>query len=91
MSTYSERLQLLLTPALRERLEVESRRRGVSMAGVVREAIDAGLMRVAREGRMRTVAEIGERRAAFVPVDELERIVASKREEPLGRLGLGSA
>ena len=85
---YSERLQLLLTPALRERLQLEARRRGVSVAEVARGAIDVSLTRFAREDRVQAVAEIAGMHAAFLPVEELERVIAAEREEPLARLGL---
>lgn len=53
---YSERLQLLLSPGQRRRLDAEARRTGASVASLVREAIDE------RYGRMPTDEE---RRAAF--------------------------
>lgn len=43
MSTYTHRLQILLDDERHERLAAASRRRGVSVATVVREAIDRGL------------------------------------------------
>lgn len=43
MSTYTHRLQVLLDDERHDRIAAASRRRGVSVATVVREAIDRGL------------------------------------------------
>lgn len=43
MSMYSHRLQILLDDDRHERITVSARERGVSVATVVREAIDRGL------------------------------------------------
>jgi hypothetical protein len=43
MSMYSHRLQILLDDKRHERITVAARQRGVSVATVVREAIDRGL------------------------------------------------
>lgn len=43
MSMYSHRLQILLDDGRHERISAAARRRGVSVATVVREAIDRGL------------------------------------------------
>lgn len=43
MSMYSHRLQILLDDTRHERITVAARQRGVSVATIVREAIDRGL------------------------------------------------
>lgn len=43
MSMYSHRLQILLDDSRHERITVAARQRGVSVATIVREAIDRGL------------------------------------------------
>lgn len=43
MSMYSHRLQILLDDGRHERIAAAARQRGVSVATVVREAIDRGL------------------------------------------------
>jgi hypothetical protein len=52
MSMYSHRLQILLDDERHERIKVSARERGVSVATIVREAIDRGLP--GAEGRRRT-------------------------------------
>src|SRR4029453_6940003 len=37
---YNERLQILVTPEQRKRWELEARRRGTSVAGLIRDAVD---------------------------------------------------
>jgi hypothetical protein len=54
MSTYSHRLQILLDDERHERVAAVSRQRGVSVATVVRDAIDRGLP--ADEPRRRAAA-----------------------------------
>jgi hypothetical protein len=54
MSVYSHRLQILLDDGRHERVAAAARRRGVSVATVVREAIDRGLP--AAESRRRVAA-----------------------------------
>jgi hypothetical protein len=54
MSMYSHRLQILLDDGRHERISAAARERGVSVATVVREAIDRGLP--GGEGRRRAAA-----------------------------------
>jgi predicted DNA-binding protein len=54
MSMYSHRLQILLDEGRHERVAAAARQRGVSVATVVREAIDRGLPGV--EGRRQAAA-----------------------------------
>jgi hypothetical protein len=79
---FSERLQLLLSPEQRERLRAEADRRRVSVAALIREAIDEHVGVVARSDRVRAVEEISRMRAPFVPPDELEAVLAETRASP---------
>ncbi len=54
MRMYSHRLQILLDDGRHERIAAAARSRGVSVATVVREAIDRGLP--ARDGARRAAA-----------------------------------
>ena len=40
---YSKRLQILVTPEQRRRWELEARRRGTSVAGLIRDSVDRDL------------------------------------------------
>lgn len=82
---YSVRLQLLISPEQRRRLEDEAKRRGTSVASVIREAIDARLGSIAPEHRAQAVAEIGRMSGRFVPPAELGRLIDEERERFLGR------
>ena len=76
---YSERLQILVSPEQRRMLEAEARRRGVSVAALIRDAVEERLGVVDRETREEAVAEIREMRGTYVPPDELNRIVEEER------------
>lgn len=81
----NERLQLLISPEQRRRLEAEARRREASVASVIREAIDVHLGTVDRSARVRAVEEIAAMRAGpFLTPEELNRIVAEEREAQFG-------
>lgn len=77
----SERLQILVSPEQRRRLEDEAVRRGTSVAGVVREAVDAQLDTVSREDRIRAVEEIAAMRAEYLPPDELSRVIEEQYDD----------
>jgi predicted DNA-binding protein len=81
MHMFTERLQLLLSPEQRRRLAAEARRRGTSVASVVREAIDARLGIVTREERLRAVDEIRRKggRGRFLAPDELDELAEQER------------
>jgi hypothetical protein len=86
---YSERLQILVTPQQRRRLQAESRRRGTSVAAIIRDAVDAELGGpVTREDRMRAVEEIRQMggRAKFLTPEELNRIAQEAIEDRFDRL-----
>lgn len=78
---YSERIQLLISPEQRRRLEQEAKRRGTSIAAVVRDAVDSTLGGPTREERMAAVERIRARHGApFLTPEELNRLVAEERE-----------
>jgi hypothetical protein len=81
MCMYSVRLQLLISPEQRRRLEVEAKRRRVSVASVIREAIDARYGSIAPEQRARAVEEIGRMRGKFLEPRELSRLIDEEREQ----------
>lgn len=60
----SERLQVLIEPSQSKRLQLVARQRGVSVAVVVRDAID---LEIGRAGRSRLAA--GDRILAATPID----------------------
>lgn len=78
---YSERVQILLSPEQRKRLEDEARRSGSSIAALVRDAIDARFAGVTREQRMEAVKRMTSRSAEFIPPDELEELIDSRYDD----------
>jgi predicted transcriptional regulator len=83
----SERLQILVTPEQRRRLQSEARDRGASVGGLVREAIDARYGGFSREERIQAVEEMARAEGGrFVSPDELNRIVEEERDEEFERL-----
>ena len=85
MCMYNVRLQLLISPEQRRRLEIEAKRRKTSVASVIREAIDVRYGSVAPEQRARAVEEIGRMKGKFIPPQELERLIGEERERALAR------
>lgn len=81
MHMLTERLQILVSPEQRRRLEDEAERRGTSVAGVVREAVDAQLDTVSREDRITAVEEIAAMRAEYLPPDELNRMIEEQYDD----------
>jgi hypothetical protein len=82
---YNVRLQLLISPEQRRRLETEAKRRKTSVASVIREAIDARFGSIAPEQRVRAVEEIGRMKGKFVPPQKLKRLIDEEREQALTR------
>ena len=76
----SERLQILVSPEQKRRLEVEAAAQGISVGGVVRAAVDSRYRRVPRAQRLTAVEEIRSMRANL-PEDPatLERIMDAAR------------
>lgn len=89
MSMLTERLQILISPEQRRRLETEAKRRGSSVATVVREAIDTTLAGPTRDERREAVEAMKAMKGKYLPVEELEAIVDEERERnfPLVRPG----
>lgn len=78
---YSERIQLLISKEQRRRLDQEAKRRGTSVASVVREAVDAQLGGPTREERRAALERIKNMRSGvFLTPEELNRLVAEERE-----------
>jgi predicted transcriptional regulator len=80
MSMLTERLQILISPAQRRRLETEARLRGRSVAAIVREAIDASLGVPTREERRAAFEAIAAMRGRYLTPQEIEEIIAEERE-----------
>ena len=78
----NERLQLLISPEQRRRLEAEARRRDASVASVIREAIDLHLGTTDRSARLRALEEIRAMQGGpFLTPEELNREVGAEREQ----------
>ncbi len=76
----SERLQVLVTPEQRKRLESEAKRRGRSVGGLIRDAVDARFGAVSPEDRLEALAGIEKTAGRFLTLDELDRVVQEERE-----------
>ena len=77
---FSERLQILLTPDQRRRLQQEAKRRNTSITALVREAVDEHFGGVSEEGREQAYLSIVGRRARFVAPDGLDELVEGRFE-----------
>lgn len=83
----SERLQILVTPEQRRQLESEAKRRGSSVGGLVRDAIEARFGGVSRAAKIEAVEEIARAKGGrFIPPDELNRMFEEERDEEFKRL-----
>jgi len=81
----TERVQILLTPQQRRRLEEEARRQSRSVASLVREAIDARFGTVSRQERLAAVEAIAHMRGGrYLSPEQLNRMVEEERETILG-------
>lgn len=77
----TERVQILLTPQQRRRLEDEARRQSRSVASLVREAIDARFGTVSREERIAAAKAIAAMSGGrYLTPDEINRAVEEERE-----------
>src|SRR5258708_857680 len=81
MSMLTERLQILIRPDQRKRLEAEARKRKTSVAAVVREAVDLRFNAVTPEDRRRALDELRQMHAQFVSPEELNRMVEEERDD----------
>lgn len=83
----SERLQILVTPEQRRRLDAQARERGTSVGSLIREAIDSSFGEVSRAHRIRAAEEIAAMNGGrYMPPDQLDRAFEEEREEELARL-----
>lgn len=78
-----ERLQILISPEQRRRLEQEAVRRRTSVAAVIREAIDAQLGAVRPEDRREAVEAIRSMQGAALSPEEIEALVEEERRKAL--------
>lgn len=86
MRMYTERLQILVSKEQRRRLEREARRRKSSVAGVIRDAVEAQLGGTSRRERLQAFEAISRLRGApYLAPEELEREIDAARAEELGR------
>lgn len=87
MCMYSERMQILISPEQRQRLEVEAADRGISVAAAVRQAIDAQYgVGPTRQERIAAAARICSGRAESIPIDELEELIDSRFDDEMERI-----
>ena len=76
----NERLQILVTRDQRRRLESEAQRRGLSVGGLIREAVDAHLGHVGEAEHLRAVDGIRATSGRFLPPEDLNRLVDEERD-----------
>ena len=81
MCMFSERLQILISPEQRRRLEAEARRRGTSVAAVIRESVDVHLGTPAGGARADAIAAIRAFHGRALSPAQIERIVEQERAE----------
>jgi hypothetical protein len=79
----NERLQVLIRPDQRRRLEAEAKRRHTSVATLVREAVDARYGAIAPAERVAAVEAIRSLSGAFLSPNELSRLIEQEREATL--------
>jgi hypothetical protein len=76
---FSERFQILISPDQRRRLEGEAKRRGTSVAALIREAVDLYVGAPARRERLDAIAGLRAMRGRLLLPEELERLVQEER------------
>ena len=79
MRMLTERLQILVDPEQRRRLEDEARRSGVSVGALVREAIDARVGAAAVEERLHAVEAIRALSGSDLTPEEIDEIIGEER------------
>jgi predicted DNA-binding protein len=79
MSMLNQRLQVMVSQEQRARLDVAARRRGTSVATLVREAIDEHVGVPTRGDRQDALAAIREMQGRFVTPEQLEAIIDEER------------
>lgn len=80
MSMLTERLQILVSPDQRRRLEGEARRRGTSVGSLIREAVDARFGTVSQDDRLRALEGIRATEGRFLSPGELNEVVTEERD-----------
>lgn len=86
MSMFTERLQILVSKDQRRRLEREAKRRGTSVASVIRDAVDAELGVDPRKEKLAAFETIrGLPRVALPPIEELNRLIDEAHDEEIRR------
>jgi hypothetical protein len=81
MRMYTQRLQILVSKEQRRRLEREAKRRGASVASVIREAVDERLGGIAREDRIAAADWIAAiEPQPYVAPDDLKRLIAEAHD-----------
>lgn len=86
MRMLRERLQILVSIEQRRRLEAEAKRRGTSVASLIREAVDVQFGAVTSADRLQALREIGEMRGRFHSPDELDRLAEAERDQQLDEI-----
>jgi predicted DNA-binding protein len=77
----NERVQILLTPQQRRRLENESRRQARSVASLVREAIDARFGTASEEQRLAAVETIAAMSGGrYLTPEQINQVVDDERQ-----------
>mgnify|MGYP001175621215 CR=1 FL=1 len=79
----NDRLQILVRRDQRKRLEDEARRRGTSVASLVREAVDAHFGSITTEDRLEAVRRMGAKQARFFSPEELNQLIDQEHEDTL--------
>ncbi len=79
MCMFAERLQILVSTEQRKRWEAEARRRGTSVSGLIRDAVDRHLGSAERTDRVEAIAGIRAMRGRFLAPSELDRLVEEER------------
>jgi predicted DNA-binding protein len=82
-SMLNERLQVLIRPDQRQRLEAEAKRRHTSVATLVREAVDAQFGAITPSDRIAAVDALRSMKGRFLSPDELARIGDEERDATL--------
>ena len=85
MCMFSERLQILVSPEQRRRLELEAERRGTSVAALIRDAVDAAYGAVTAEERAGAVRAIAGMEGRYLSPQELDRAAEAERAGQLPR------
>ena len=81
----TERVQILITPEQRRRLETEAQRQARSVASLVREAIDARFGTFSRDERLAAVEAIGAMSGGrYLTPEQINRAVEAEREDAMG-------